>query len=212
MDNLQDFLQVQSFLFARFCHDISGVIGAVDNSLDFLSDKNKSIKERAYNIIKTSAYESVARLKFYRQAYGNTTTIGSTNLGQLVELSAAFFSGGKIIFKLKDNNIDQNLELDPIFGKIIYNMIIFAATTLIYGGEIELDLTHNSKVTVSAHGKLIKQDDESISMLRGEDKNIPLNSKNVQPKYCYLLAKSIGTEVTFSADEQNLTLETKIIK
>ena len=82
-------------LCTRFCHDIIGPVGAVNNGAEFLRDEMPSVKSQALDLIESSSKEAVSRVQFYRQAYGVGLQNSVASLNETKNTAQNFFLSTK---------------------------------------------------------------------------------------------------------------------
>jgi histidine phosphotransferase ChpT len=198
-------------LSARFCHDLAGPISAVNNGVEFLQEDSPEMRERASQLIAESAHQAVAKLQFYRQAYGSILEIGEANLGDLRNLINNFLSAGKIELKWSDENINtQTWLLSHRLGKILLNLVIVSQSILIYGGVIEIKLRKipNGKVLcMNLEGKNPKMDAELEAILMDDVEHCPkMTPRNVQIYLTTRLLKHINATLEIKKSDQHVEL------
>lgn len=199
-----DFTQ---FLIAKLCHDLSGVLGAVNNSLDFLQMNDDKTKDKALELLHLSAAQSVARLQFYRKAYGVAKYEGESNLKEVHALCRAFLDD-KINFEFAETYFnDPNLFLCDNTGKIIMCLVEVASSCLIYGGLIKVEIARldgKKRIAIVASGNKIKVDDKKNNILCGLYGDNILSSLNVHYYYISKLSESIGAQIKIIASERQI--------
>lgn len=176
-------VKLLELMSARMFHDLAGPIGAVNNSIDFFEEENQAIKSKAIELAKSSAHESVLRLKFFRQAYGNIsdTEISSQSIFLLIE---EFLEKSKITLKW---TIPET-SINSYIAKVLLNMVIIASNAMIYGGVLSF-ISEDNQFHVELAGKNLIFTDETKSLLRGKVENVSLTSTNVQVYYTFLMLK-----------------------
>src|SRR5476649_361754 len=97
-----DELRMAELLCTRLCHDLTGPIGAVNNGAEFLSEEGFNLQGQAVELITSSAASAVARLQFYRFAYGRVKDQGEASLADSQRLGSDFFTGGKVALDWPD--------------------------------------------------------------------------------------------------------------
>ena len=194
-------------LLAKLCHDLSGVLGAVDNGIDFLKMDDDRTREKALDLLHLSASQSIARLQFYRKAYGLAKYVGEVNLQEVDSLCRAFLDE-KIDFNLDETYFnDPHLFLCDNTGKIIMCLVEVAASCLIYSGAIrvEIEKVNGAKrVAVVASGKKIKSDQEKYDILIGKFGEDVLSAMNIHYYYIFKLAEDIKTKIKIIASTNQI--------
>ena len=131
-------IELSEFLCAKFCHDLAGPIGAINNGIDFFESDNEQMKEKAYELVRMSAKQAVNRLTFFRQAYGNIVVDNEIHLMELKFLILKFMEDSKLQLDFLDSTSDNNeaianyqkaLELEPKTNIFLSNFIFTIITT-----------------------------------------------------------------------------------
>ncbi len=134
-----DELQMAELLCTRLCHDLTGPIGAVHNGAEFLEEDGFNLQGQAMELIVSSAFSAVARLQFYRMAYGVMRDHGEASLSDKQKLVVDFFAGSKITLDWPDSHADAaGVSISLKMSRLIFNLIIVASGALIRGGTISI--------------------------------------------------------------------------
>ena len=131
MINTTKLLELMS---ARMFHDLAGPVGAVSNSLEFLTEDNPVIREKAMELIHSSSDESILRLKFFRQAYG-TINDKEFDLHNLFNLISEFVANTKVTLEW---NIKDSL-VSSYVAKVLMNLVIISLNAMIQGGVLSFE-------------------------------------------------------------------------
>ena len=203
-------IQMAELLCTKLCHDLTGPIGAVNNGAEFLSEDGFELQSQAVDLIVSSAFSAVARLQFYRMAYGNVKNHGEANLAEKQKIASDFFVGSKITLDWPENHTDSACASVSIkMARLIYNLLIIASSSMIRGGVISVriatDITSSKIIRVTAIGKSLKWDSEIEKILSGDD-SIVLNSKNVQLHLTKQYADDLRSKITWKVSDEELVL------
>lgn len=205
-----DGLSYAELLTARFCHDITGPVGAVGNGMEFLAEEGFSMQGDAFSLVEKSAKESVARLRFFRHAYGSMSGEGQADLAEISEVAQSLFSYSKV--ELIWNDAYKH-ELPFLFsqqhGKVILNALVIALDILIYGGKTKVLLEGGrgaGVVKVVMDGRGVKVDEGLKNMLSGNVIKAALNTHNIQHYFTFLLAERCGVDINIEHTETQCIL------
>ena len=180
-------------LCTRFCHDIIGPIGAISNGAEFLRDEMPKLESQALDLIENSGKEAIARVQFYRHAYGMAAKSGSASLTEAKELTTKFLRGGKITLNWDDKYTDMSpVSITDTEKKLIFNLIIIITSTLIRGGVITFTISDSGWV-LKSEGKGAKLDEKIEATLAGEPQE--LSPKLVQAIYTQKLAAESNAKI-----------------
>ena len=204
-------LYLAELLIAKFSHDISGPVGAVRNGVEFLSEDDFAMKDQAVSLISESANESVARIQFFRMAYGITKESGEANIDNLKKITENFFSYGKVDIKWSMNYSNGDVFIiDQNTAKIILNMLIIARSSILLDGNIELNIqevgANELKINISATGSRIKEPDDYLILTNDNISGTELSTRNVQIYYTRLLLDYIKCKMESNITENNFEL------
>lgn len=191
-----DETRLAEMLCTRLCHDLTGPIGAVNNGAEFLDEEGFDMQHEAMQLILSSATEAVNRLQFYRQAYGRVGESGEASLSEKKALAALFFSTGKITLDWPDSHTDASgISISQKTSRLILNMLIIAAASLIRGGTIRVRLSEpaqdTKEILVEAEGETVKLDPDLVAVLQGKTE-MALTPKSSQAYLTHCIASEVG--------------------
>jgi histidine phosphotransferase ChpT len=208
---MNDELRMAELLCARLCHDLTGPIGAVNNGAEFLSEEGFNLQSQAVELIVTSAFSAVARLQFYRMAYGNVKEKGEANLADKQKLAVDFFVGSKITLDWPDEHTDSaGVSCSLKMARLIFNLLIVAAGALIRGGTVAVRIAQDGSgaktLVITASGAGLKWDAEMEKGLSGTLAVADLSPKNVQLYLTRRFIDELRAGFTVQAAGETLTL------
>ena len=205
-------LQMAELLCTRLCHDLTGPIGAVNNGAEFLSEEGFSMQSEAVDLIVSSAFSAVARLQFYRMAYGNVKNHGEANLAEKQKIAADFFVDSKITLDWPETHTDAaGVSVSLKMARLIYDLLIIASSSLIRGGvisvRISMDALDRKIIVVSAKGTTIKWEADAEKILLGATSDSALNAKNVQLHLTHYYIDDLNATIEIKVGEDELVLK-----
>lgn len=62
--------RIQELVAVKICHDLSGVLGAINNGMELYYEADESFRTQALDLVQSSAKEAVNRVVFFRYALG----------------------------------------------------------------------------------------------------------------------------------------------
>ncbi|MCH2038338.1 MAG: histidine phosphotransferase family protein [Rickettsiales bacterium] len=206
-------LLVAELLTAKFSHDISGPVGAINNGVEFLTEAEFEMKDQAIALVETSAQEAVARIQFFRTAYGVTKETGEANIDKLKKLINDYFSFGKCEIEWSVRYVpDSPFVINQMLSKLLINIIIIAKSSVLIQGKLHVNITELSASEVSieviAEGKKIKLPDDYIILTIDDLKGFTLSTRNIQIYYTKRLADYLGTKISVDSDDERFVLRT----
>ena len=181
--------QLSELLLVKFCHDLSGPIGAINNGVELLKE-DSNISKQATELVEGSARDLTARLLFFRHAFGTSNNSSTTKIDFLKELSKNFFSSKKVNVNWINNSSNHDADIPGNLGKLLLNLILSVSGTLIYGGSISVYIEKNQEkysARIRAEGKMIKADSSLINWLEGKDNKETIDARNVHSYLIYHL-------------------------
>ncbi len=202
---MQKDMQFSELMCAKFCHDLSGSIGAVNNSIDFLESKNEEMRKKALELVKFSAKQSVDRVSFFRRAYGFASHSADANLTDIKTLTKAFLDDSRfeVIFKKPWDSISVTASL----GKLIMNAIIILSGSVMGGGKFDITFNHNNgRVKIKVYAVTVQISSELTMILRGDGAGIGKNARNIQFFYTYELAKTVKYAIDIEESQGAVSL------
>lgn len=198
-----DDLTLSELLAVKICHDLAGPLGAINNGTELLKDGSDDIYDRSLDLVEGSAKDAVARLMFFRQAYGMVNAEQEVSVLSLQELVNNMYASSQVHVtwpkEFAGSGIPQSVS--ALAGKLALNLIMLVAGTLIHGGTISVrPQKHQGKnpVSVRGEGKDVKLQEELLLLLTDPQKTLPMSIKNV---HVFLIRKL--------ADKLDLTLDVK---
>jgi histidine phosphotransferase ChpT len=195
-------LDLAALLCSRVCHDLISPVGAIVNGLEVLDeDKDEETRTFALDLIKKSARQASAKLKFCRLAFGAAGSAGAQiDLGDAEQVARGLLEDGKttIAWNLPRELLAKNRV------KLLLNMLVVAATTIPRGGVLTLDVLENGyKIVASGlNARLATATAELISGVPGH----AVDAHAIQPVYTSILAKECGLTLSAAAEGETVVV------
>lgn len=192
---MNELLRVAQFFNTKLCHDIAGLIGAINNAIDYSNNPDESIRLQAKSLLDNSSKEAMKRLTFYREAYGVIRN-ENVQIYLVKKFLEDFLNVDKFSIIIQNSsNIDNISEMNLKLCLLMGNM---GSNVLGRGGSILFDFSPSDegKILLSQiilSGKMIIKKDEILKILKGE--TVEINSSNINGYYIYLLAKELGQKI-----------------
>lgn len=204
---MQD-MRFAELLCTRLCHDLTGPIGALANGAEFLSEEGFEMQGQAVELISTSASQAVARLQFYRRAYGRINDSGEASLSELKKLIEDFLQGSKVTLDWPDTHTDATgISVSYKMSRLIINLVLIGCTTLLRGGSIAIRLTLNEnlkEISILASGSSVKWDKTIEEVLSKRQDVQALTPKTIQAELTRELAEDIKAGLSWRASDTSL--------
>ena len=209
MKNISD-IRFAEMLTTKFCHDITGPVGAVSNGVEFLADPDPEMQMQAIKLIANSAAESMVRLQFYRLAYGVNTSDSSVSLNETRKIAVDFFNQtkAKLVWAQEYSEV-SGLDLTSLQRKIIMNLLLVGIAALPRGGEVAFTIGEND-VQIKATGESIKFSDVERDFLGGKKTVEDIDSRSVQLYYTYAMIESSSKKFEFEVSATTVKFKLEI--
>lgn len=203
-------IRFAEMLTTKFCHDIAGPVGAVNNGVEFLADDDPEMQAQAIKLIANSSSEAMVRLQFYRQAYGVNTSDSSVNIGDARKIAVDYFGQAKANLHWPEEYSEvSGLALTSMQRKIILNLFIVAIAVLPRGGDVEFSIGE-SDIQVAAKGPAIKFSEIEADFLNGKKTVEDIDSRTVQLYYTYCMIESLGKKFDIRANDKEVRFKLAI--
>lgn len=204
-------LKLAALMCSKLCHDVIGPIGAVNNGIELLQDKDSAdMREQATELVAQSASEAAARLQFYRLAFGLAGGLGSEiSLRDARNLCRAFLSYGKVNFNWPDDQGGaEPMAKDAI--KIVCNAIAVAAGGLPRGGALMVTGKVDGgawSFTLTATGPRAGLKEDVLEAIVGGFDEEKATAHNIQVYFLMALIANTGARIDVAvAEEGSLTI------
>lgn len=197
-------LDLAALLCSRVCHDVISPVGAIVNGLEVMEDP--AMAEFALELIKKSARQAAARLKFARLAFGAMGSAGAmVDTGEAGEISIGFLNDEKtqLSWDLPRALLPKNQV------KLMLNLLLIGQGGIARGGQLALVGTivgEQSRFTITAKGQNARIPAHAQDLLSGASEDGTLNAHGVQPYCTGMLARAAGMDVTLSLTDDVLTI------
>lgn len=201
-------LKIFELLISKFCHDLAGVIGAINNGAEILQENH--ISKQVVDLVLESSEDAIGRLKIFRKAYANSDTLTQEEL-------VAYKIQIEDYLKRKNINLLWRVALPDgeshgaTISKILFNMAIFAGDILAKNGHLSLAIERAGRQENALHftaifaGENINVSDEILNAIMGNISD--LGKRNIQAYFLYLIAQNIGAKFIVNNAPGKLTIE-----
>jgi len=204
-------LEISELLMSKLCHDLAGPIGAVNNGVELLKDPRPDLHAESIELVETSASEAVARLLYFRHAYGPVRNSAGTAMATIKDLVHNFYKNKQITFIWPEMHGDadsMNLIKNDM-AKLMLNIILIVAGGLIHGGNITIKIKNqrnNFGIKVRGEGRAVKLHEYLSAPLANNFKESEMDSRNVQACLTNMLAQRIGGKIKMETGDNFLEI------
>ena len=171
-------LDFASVLSSRLCHDLLSPIGAFSNGLELLADENDpQMRARCMELLQESARTSVAKLRYFRLAFGQAGGYGdSVDLTEARSIVEAMFGGGRTRVQW----MAETRQLAKTQLRLMLNLVLVAGDALVRGGDLTIGAETGpagTEVVVRAAGERVIVDKEVAATLDPDAETPPLSPR-----------------------------------
>ena len=195
LPDLKAITRFSEFMSAKFCHDMAGPVGAINNGLDFLADDDLEMRTKALELVNLSSKQAISRVTFFRQAYGCVYDGSDSNIDSIKALVSTYIEGQSMNVTFGQNTSQL---LPNSVSKLLLNMILICSAITMYKGDVHIDVSTDlqaSKLTFACEAKIIKTTDELKGILKGAVDSKEMTTRNVQYFYTYYLIRELGYSI-----------------
>jgi histidine phosphotransferase ChpT len=200
--NMSESLRLSQLVCSRLCHDLVGAAGAINAGLEILAEIGE-LDDSALELATSSGQEMTRRLAFYRVAFGaGGAGNDGADINMLRKLAAEFLESGNVDLNWPEDANEVSI-IDPMFAKLLLNVILIAAECLPRGGVVDVrvvGMDNGTGMAVSAEGTDAGlREDIAQAMTPGEAvENI--SSRSIHAFVTQLLVLETGSELEVAAD------------
>lgn len=200
-----DPLELAALIASRVCHDLISPVGAIGNGLEVLDDeKDESMRVFAMDLVRKSARQASAKLKFARLAFG-----ASGGAGAEIDMADAGRCAEELLEREKarlDWRVSAPL-LPKHEAKLLLNLLLIAANSIARGGTLAVTAEREggeTAIRLVAEGDRARLPAGVREVLTAGARPNPLDAHAVQPLYAALLAREAGMALTVSEEENRV--------
>ncbi len=175
---------------AKFSHELSGPLGAIKNSVEFINNPNDSLKDQSVRLASLAAHSAVIRLRFFRELYGySDEPLGIANLQRLVK---DFFAEKDVEVSFINLDLLDSSWKTSNHAKLLLCVAVLSQAHLSRGGEINISCK-DKEISITACGTCVTHVERSILTSFVKPSNISI--WNVHEYYARQLADDLGLRV-----------------
>ena len=203
-----DALDLSALLCSRVCHDVISPVGAIVNGLEIIEDsKDAETQAFALDMIRKSAENASAKLKFARLAFGASGSAGaSIDLADAETAAKAMFADEKTVLTWAAPRalVPKNRI------KLLLNLVVMATGAIPRGGSLDVvvegDDPDRCEFRLTARGISARIPAHVEELMAGEPASGTVDAHVIQPFYTGMLARDVGMSVSMSIDGDAVTV------
>ena len=200
---MSESLRLSQLVCSRLCHDLVGAAGATNAGLEILAEIGE-MDDSALELATSSGHEMTRRLAFFRVAFGAG---GAGNDGAeiptLRKLASDYLISSNVSLNWPVGDNDVHI-IDPMFAKLLLNVILIAAECLPRGGVVNVQVVgmeNGTGIAVSAEGTdagLREDIAEAMTPGRAIEE---ISSRSIHAFVTQMLVLETGSELEVAADQ-----------
>ncbi|MEM7617043.1 MAG: histidine phosphotransferase family protein [Pseudomonadota bacterium] len=192
---------ISELMISRLCHDISSPIGAVNNSIELINEGDSDITEQAEILLRDNASDAIARLNFYKVAYG-LSTYDIKDISKIREIVSDYFANDKLdlTWSVSDDSVNLKNIFVGGFTKLFFNIIIISKAAALIKGNFEINFINEKRINFSAKSTRIMKPEyfDLLDDLNAEVKLSDMTVHNVNYYVISLLNNFDNIKLTYS--------------
>lgn len=198
-------LDLSAMLCSKVCHDVINPVAAMENGFQLLEmDQKPESREEAMKLIRNSAVQATAKLKYARIAFGSSgSPTAQLDIGDAGELGKQLFEPEvKVEFNIAKTLVAKNRV------KLLLNLMLIAAGAVPRGGVMKVDPVGSGEsmgFTVRVEAERVRLQPVTESLLAGTPAEA-VTAQTIQPFYTGVLAREQGMTITLAAEPTSATL------
>jgi len=168
-------------------------VGAITNGLELLEvADDEAMRTMAMDLVRKSARQASAKLKFCRIAFGAAGSAGAIiDMGEAGDVAKAFVGEEKI--RLDWQVPRENRPKQQV--KLLLNMMLIAMGSIPRGGVVKAEAVEGGFL-VRATGEGAKIFEKTEQVLKGTVQLEEIDARLIQPYYTKRLAEAAGLPLT----------------
>lgn len=207
----QEYVRLSQTLSTKLCHDLSDGIGAIDNCAGLVTSDDENIKNKALKLINDNIQKVIARLHFYKNAYGLSSSLEMTNLKTVKQLCDNGLNIRKGLIRFADERI-ENTPFSTEMAKVIMCLIASSASSFSSIAAITINVEDYNRgalsISIKTTGRNFIYNKDKVDVLSGNHLDTEVDFKNCHEYYIYYLINS--QKFIFTIDHSTDSLIFKI--
>jgi len=192
--------RVFELLASRLCHDLISPVGAINNGVELMGEKDADFAKDAAALIAQSAKRAGHRLQFYRFAYGAGGAGGGAPVPK--DLIAGMLEGGKVACSWP-----EAFDAFPVeWQKLACNLTLLAVEVLPRGGKVTLSGKDKS-IEAVAEGESVNLTPEMKAALAAGAGAADLTARTIHGYFTALYAEQLGAKLSLAEAPKRATFK-----
>ena len=198
-------LDLSAMLCSKVCHDVINPVAAMENGFQLLEmDQKPESREEAMKLIRHSAEQATAKLKYARIAFGSSgSPTAQLDVGDAGDLGRQLFEPElKVNFAIPKTLMAKNRV------KLLLNLMLIAAGFVPRGGSMTVEPVGGGEIMgfrIRVEAPMVRVHAAIESLLAGTPAE-PVSAQTIQPFYAGVLAREQHMRLTLATDAGSATL------
>ena len=198
-------------LLTKFCHELSGPVGAVGNGLEAMEIDPKEMFDANMEMTQNSANSALARLMFFRHTYGIARSESKVSVNDIKSIIDNYL----LEYRIKVVFVGANeVEFYNSSIKIFLCLIWLSVKALPQGGQIEVSSSQDEdgkkQIKLVCTGAKISSDMLKLDILEGRKTEVS-DTPEVHSYYTKRLIDDIGADLNIQIQNNRLEFLLTII-
>jgi histidine phosphotransferase ChpT len=199
---MESSLTLCQLLSSHLCHEVSGPISAINNSIDLMNSSEPEIKNNAKELVVYANKQLVHKIKFYSYIYSlSSNTEESVSLSYIQDLCLGFFDNTNVAVDFNSTLASSLLNRD--LSKVLMCLVTTAHKNLSKEGLIQVICQDYNIISIKATGEKLYYNQEAIDVLTSYKDAIP-TIFNCNEYYAALLNERIGYKLSVKTYNNNI--------
>ncbi|MCV2870423.1 histidine phosphotransferase family protein [Defluviimonas sp. WL0002] len=191
-----DTAELAALIGSRICHDLISPIGAIGNGVELLSMSGAAGPEVA--LIAESVSAANARIRFFRIAFGATSSSQPVSHSEILAILADLGRGGRLFFDWQPVG-DQPRDL----VKLAFLLLQCCETAMPFGGDVTIT-RDGQDWRITAQTARLRFDAGLWERMEGG--TAPVSPSQVQFALAPTEASAMGRQLRFTRDENRIDI------
>lgn len=204
-----DDLDFAALLASHLCHELAGPVGVIVNGLEVLADAeaNSALRSDVMGLLGDGASSALARLQFFRVAYGLSSGLGAeVSLADTAALAEQHFAQGRVRMAWAPPLILVSKDL----SRLVLNLLLVAGESLPRGGTLSVVFEPGEQLAITAAGSHIRFSDLQAGALAGTTRVADLEPRAASAWLAGALARAKGSAVVADVGADQITFTVQL--
>lgn len=187
---------------AKFSHELSGVLGAIKNSMECIEHSNAPSQDQSFKLAFCASAAAVARLKFLREIYGYSHPDEMFNSDKFRALITEFFRGRNISFEIDYSG--QAPWAQSSYAKLLLCILVLCQHNLKSDGTVSMSFASEEAFIKVCGSSLNMPSEALLRILTLPSSSEGMSVFNVHEHYSRVLADSLKVAISIESTSESV--------